>query len=202
MTILNISLATAVLRCLARKPAATTLAACALSAAAPSPAHATPPEPPSFFSFSRQAGVMREPRLGAAPDVVKAFGLDRSPDLFRQRPPTPDLPRLTSYDAPGAFPRRPYIPDLWGAEPCPERGPGFYRVKGTAACIHVGGRVGAGVQIGGKGQSGAFTYGRVQADVVTPTEIGDLTVSMGVQGVMSTQNVGPVYVGPRTRIIP
>lgn len=167
-----------------------------------SPACASPPEPPSFFSFSQQPAAAPAPRLGSAPDVVKAFGLERSPELFRRPPATPELPRLASYDQSQAFPRRPYIPDLWGAEPCPERGPGFYRVKGTAACIHVGGRVGAGVQIGGRGQSGAFTYGRIQADVVTPTEIGDVTLSMGVQGVMSTQNTGPIYVGPRSRIIP
>lgn len=158
---------------------------------------------PAFFTLPQNQKPDAQPQLGSAPDVVKAFGLDSAPELFRQRAAaTPELPQLAMQDYAPGFARTPHIPELFGAAPCPERGPGYFRIKDTAACIHVGGRVGAGVQIGGKGQSGAFTYGRIQADVVTPTDIGDVTISMGVQGVMTSQNSGPVYVGPRRSMFP
>lgn len=187
---------------LVRLIAATTLLSASALVGAASHASANP-SPPSFFNYASQPTPPVEPRLGATPDVVTAFGLDRSPGLFRARPPTPDLPRFAGYEPSTAFPRTPYIPELFGAEPCPERGPGYFRVKDTQACIAVRGRIGVGVQVGGRGQSGSFTYGRIQANVVTPTEIGDVTLSMGVQGAMSSNsNVGPIYMGPRFQRFP
>lgn len=159
--------------------------------------------PPSFFSMPRPEAPPVEPRLAVAPDVVKAFGLDSMPELYRRSAAVaPELPRLSYDGAAPAFPDRPYIPDLFGAEKCPERGSGFYRIRGTASCIHVGGVAGVGVEFGSRRSAGAFTYGRIQADIVTPTEIGDLTLTMAVQGAMSSTNNGPIYVGPRNRPFP
>lgn len=159
------------------------------------------PRPLRFANIDASRAAAAQPKLASAPDPVKAFGLEHMPELFKPRlVATPELPSAFAYGGARNFPNRPYIPDLFGAEKCPERGPGFYRIKGSSSCIHVGGRIGAGVQISSRGGAGAFTYGRIQADIVTPSEIGDLTLTMAVQGAMASNNVGPIYMGPRPRL--
>ncbi|MFC0283855.1 hypothetical protein ACFFJB_09610 [Camelimonas abortus] len=188
------------------RPAALFAGLAAVTAALPCSAagqQAAGPATPAFARLQQEhAGAA--PRLAETPDVVRAFGLDRLPLTFWTRPvpATPELPRLAAATPGRAFPDRPYIPDLLGAEPCPERGPGFYRIRNSDSCIHVGGTVGAGVQIGSRGGSGAYTYGRLRADIVTPSSIGDLTLTMAVQGTMSRFRTGPLYMPPPPRIGP
>lgn len=73
------------------------------------PALASPAAaPPSFYAMSGSGAMsnsgaipnagapVAEPRLGAAPDVIEAFSLDRTPGLFSNHAAvTPELPRLS-----------------------------------------------------------------------------------------------------------
>lgn len=90
-----------------------------------------------------------------------------------------DLPRLSADAArltEAAPRRRAAVPEA-KARPCPEQGPGFVRLPGSATCLRLSGRAAAGVAVR-SGRDGTAARpeadGRFALDARTDTDLGPL----------------------------
>lgn len=102
---------------------------------------------------------------------VPAASAAETPDL--------DLPRLSADAATiaEAAPRRRATASEAKAQPCPEQGPGFVRMPGSATCLRLSGRAAGGIAVR-SGRDGTAARpeadGRFALDARTDTDLGPL----------------------------